>query len=179
MKIAHDPLPIDASAEGYKGKKTSKTTPDSTGEIDKKELRPSGDRSVELDFGFCFQQNAYGGWGRGLRYTGRGLWRAKRAYRRSAGIADIARDRKGKGKILPRINADKRGSAKIAGIARHRRHRAGSEKQRQNLPRINNDERGSVKIAGIARHRRHRAGSERQRQNLPRINADKRGSGHW
>jgi len=28
----------------------------------KKELRPFGDRSVELGFDFCFQQNAYGGW---------------------------------------------------------------------------------------------------------------------
>src|SRR5690349_8032215 len=99
MKIAHDPLPIDASAEGYKGKKTSKTTPDSTGEIDKKELRPVGHRSVELHFDFCFQQNAHGGWVRGLRYIGRGLWRAKRAYRRER---------------------------------RNRRHRAGSERQRQN-----------------------------------------------
>jgi len=27
-----------------------------------KGLRPFGDRSVELGFDFCFQQNAYGGW---------------------------------------------------------------------------------------------------------------------
>jgi hypothetical protein len=32
---------------------------------EKKELRPFGDRSVELGFDFCFQQNAYGGWGPG------------------------------------------------------------------------------------------------------------------
>jgi hypothetical protein len=37
-----------------------------------KELRPLGDRSVELHFDFCFQQNAYGGWGPWLRVIGRG-----------------------------------------------------------------------------------------------------------
>jgi hypothetical protein len=29
---------------------------------EKEGFRPFGDRSVELGFGFCFQQNAYGGW---------------------------------------------------------------------------------------------------------------------
>jgi len=87
MKIAHDPLPIDASAEGYKSKKTGKMTPIRPGKTTEKGLRPSGDRSVELHFGFCFQQNVKGGWGRGLR---------------------VHRQR----------------AARIAGIARHRRHRA-------------------------------------------------------
>jgi hypothetical protein len=31
----------------------------------KKRLRPFGDRSVELHFGFCFQQSVYGGGGSG------------------------------------------------------------------------------------------------------------------
>jgi hypothetical protein len=39
----------------------------------KKELRPVGDRSVEWHFGFCFQQNVYGGVGLWLRDAGRGL----------------------------------------------------------------------------------------------------------
>jgi hypothetical protein len=58
MKIAHDPLPIDASAEGYKAKKTGKMTPIRLAKTTEKELRPFGDRSVELHFDFCFQQNA-------------------------------------------------------------------------------------------------------------------------
>jgi len=62
MKIAHDPLPINASAEGYKGKKTSKMTPFRQGKTGEKRLRPLGHRSVEWHFDFCFQQNAYGGW---------------------------------------------------------------------------------------------------------------------
>ena len=33
----------------------------------------SVDRSVELGFGFCFQQSGYGGWGPWLRNAGRGL----------------------------------------------------------------------------------------------------------
>jgi hypothetical protein len=100
MKIAHDPLPINASAEGYKAKKTGKMTPIRLAKTTEKELRPFGDRSVELHFDFCFQQNVYGGWGRGLKDTGRGLWGSPE----SRVIADIARDRKGKGKTLPRIN---------------------------------------------------------------------------
>jgi len=62
MKIAHDPLPIYASAEGYKGKKSGKMTAIRQDKTSEKGLRPLGHRSVELHFGFCFQQNAYGGW---------------------------------------------------------------------------------------------------------------------
>jgi hypothetical protein len=61
MKIAHDPLPINAPAEGYKGEKTTKMTPIRRAKTRKKELRPVGHRSVELRLGVCFQQNAYGG----------------------------------------------------------------------------------------------------------------------
>jgi len=60
-----DPLPTDESAEGYKGKKTSKMTPIRLAKTTEKGLRPLGHRSVELHFGFCFQQSAMGGWGRG------------------------------------------------------------------------------------------------------------------
>ena len=67
-----DPLPINASAEGYKGEKTGKMTPIRQGKRTEKRLRLVGHRSVELHFDFCFQQNAYGGWGRGLKDTGRG-----------------------------------------------------------------------------------------------------------
>jgi hypothetical protein len=42
MKIARDPLPIDASAEGYKGKKTGKMTPVRQGKTSEKGLRPLG-----------------------------------------------------------------------------------------------------------------------------------------
>jgi hypothetical protein len=52
-----DPLPINASAEGYKGKKSGKMTPIRQGKATEKELRPLGDRSVELHFDFYFQQN--------------------------------------------------------------------------------------------------------------------------
>jgi hypothetical protein len=38
----------------------------------KKEPRPFGDRSVELRFGFCFQQKCYGGWGSGSRTQAEG-----------------------------------------------------------------------------------------------------------
>jgi hypothetical protein len=58
----YDPLPTGQLAEGYKGKKTSKMTPIRLAKTTEKELRPLGDRSVELHFDVCFQQNAYGGW---------------------------------------------------------------------------------------------------------------------
>jgi hypothetical protein len=57
-----DPLPINASAEGYKGKKNGKMTPIRQGKTSEKGLRPLGHRSVKLGFDFCFQQNVYGGW---------------------------------------------------------------------------------------------------------------------
>jgi len=60
-----------------------------------KGLRPLGHRSVELHFSFCFQQNVLGGWGRGLKDTGRGLAR-KRAYRRDRRNRRHRRDRKSK-----------------------------------------------------------------------------------
>jgi hypothetical protein len=56
MKIAHDPLPINVPAEGYKGKKTGKMTPIRQGKTTEKRLRPVGHRSVELRLGVCFQQ---------------------------------------------------------------------------------------------------------------------------
>jgi hypothetical protein len=37
-------------------------TPIWLAKMTEKGLRPLGDRSVELHFGFCFQQNTYGGW---------------------------------------------------------------------------------------------------------------------
>jgi hypothetical protein len=86
--------------EGYNGKTTSKMTLIRQGKTTEKWLRPFGDRSVELHFGFCFQQNAYGGWGRGLRDTGRGLQESPE----SRVIADIARDRDSK--TSPRMNSD-------------------------------------------------------------------------
>jgi hypothetical protein len=59
----------------------------------KKGFDRSVDSSVELWFGFCFQQNAYGGGGLA---EGRRQWVAR--------IAGIARDRKGKN-----LNTDYRG----------------------------------------------------------------------
>jgi len=50
-----DPLPINASAEGCKGKKTGKMTPIRRSKMSEKGLRPFGHRSVEFGFGFCFQ----------------------------------------------------------------------------------------------------------------------------
>ena len=44
------------------GKKTGKMTPIGLAKVIEKGLRPFGHRSVELQFGVCFQQNAYGGW---------------------------------------------------------------------------------------------------------------------
>jgi hypothetical protein len=41
-----DPLPINASAEGYKAKKTGKMTPIRLAKTTEKGLRPFGDRSV-------------------------------------------------------------------------------------------------------------------------------------
>src|SRR5215472_11845929 len=70
----------------------------------KKALRPVGHRSVELGFGFCFQQNAYGGVGLWLRDAGRGPWRAKRAYRRNR--RDRRHRRNRKSKTSPRIHTD-------------------------------------------------------------------------
>jgi hypothetical protein len=118
-------------------------TPIRRAKTTEKGFRPFGHRSVELHFGFCFQQNAYGGWGRGLKDTGRGLQESPE----SRVIADIARDRDSK--TSPRMNSDDTdqeslrwsgmrsrnlfvflieawGWGCIAGIARHR---AGSEKQ--------------------------------------------------
>jgi hypothetical protein len=60
-----DPLPINASAEGYKSKKTGKMIPIRLAKTTEKGPQPFGDRSVELHFSFCFQQSAYGGWGAG------------------------------------------------------------------------------------------------------------------
>jgi hypothetical protein len=57
-----DPLPTDASAEGYNSEKTYPMTRMALAKTMEKELRPFGHRSVELHFTFCFQQNAYGGW---------------------------------------------------------------------------------------------------------------------
>jgi hypothetical protein len=51
-----DPLPINASAEGYKGKRTSKMTPILLAKTIEKRLRQLVDKTVELHFGFCFQQ---------------------------------------------------------------------------------------------------------------------------
>jgi hypothetical protein len=62
----------------------------------------------EFRFGFCFQQNVYGGWGRWLKDAGRGLARESAPIAVIAVIANIARDRKSK--ILPRIIADNSGS---------------------------------------------------------------------
>jgi hypothetical protein len=42
-----------------------------------KELRPVGDRSVELGFDFCFQQKSYPRVGRGLRGQAEGCKNAK------------------------------------------------------------------------------------------------------
>jgi len=50
----------------------------------KKGLRPVGHRSVELHFGFCFQQNAYGGWGRGWGTQAEG--RKNRRHRESKSL---------------------------------------------------------------------------------------------
>jgi hypothetical protein len=47
-------------------------TPIRLAKMREKGLRQFGDRSVELHFGFCFQQNVYGGWVAGLKDTGRG-----------------------------------------------------------------------------------------------------------
>jgi hypothetical protein len=58
MRIAHDPLPMNASAEGYKSKKTGKMTPIRLAKTIEKGLRHPFDRPFELHFGFCFQQNA-------------------------------------------------------------------------------------------------------------------------
>jgi len=107
----YDPLPINALAEGYKGKKTGKSTPIRRAKTTEKGLRPFGDRSVELHFSFCFQQNVMGGGGRGLKDTGRGLARKARLSPESRVIAVIARDRKGK--TPPRINTDERGSGNV------------------------------------------------------------------
>jgi len=115
----YDPLPINASAEGYKSKKTGKMTPIRQRKTSEKELRPLGHRSVELGFDFCFQQNVYGGWGRGLKDTGRGL----QASPWSPESHVIARDRKGKGKTLPRINTDERGSGNRTWGCKNRRDR--------------------------------------------------------
>jgi len=68
-----DPLPIKAQAEGYKNKKTGKMTPIQQGKTTERGVRLVGHRSVELKLSVCLQQNAYGGWGRGLKDTGRGL----------------------------------------------------------------------------------------------------------
>jgi hypothetical protein len=57
-----DPLPISASAEGYKGKKTSKMTPIRLAKTIKKGLRPLGDRSVKLHFAFVFNKTLTPGW---------------------------------------------------------------------------------------------------------------------
>jgi hypothetical protein len=73
MKIAHDPLPINASAEGYRSKKTGKLISIRYGKKTEKGLRPVGHRSVEVGFGLCIQQNGIAGVGVWLRYTGRGL----------------------------------------------------------------------------------------------------------
>jgi hypothetical protein len=62
LKASHDPLLTDESAEGYKGEKTSKMTSIRLAKTAKKGFDRSVDRSVELHFDFCFQQNAYGGW---------------------------------------------------------------------------------------------------------------------
>jgi hypothetical protein len=55
-------VPSDASAEGYKGEKTSEMTPIRQGKTLERGLDRSVDRSVEFDFDLCFQQNVYGGW---------------------------------------------------------------------------------------------------------------------
>jgi hypothetical protein len=47
---------MNASAEGYKGKKTGKMTPIRLAKTTSKGLRPLGHRSVELELGVCFQQ---------------------------------------------------------------------------------------------------------------------------
>jgi len=67
MKTSHDPLPIDASAEGYNGEKTSKMTPIQSRKTTEKKLRPLGHRSVELEFSICLQQNLMGGGVAGCR----------------------------------------------------------------------------------------------------------------
>jgi hypothetical protein len=60
------------SAEGYKVEKTDKMTSIRLAKTIEKRLRPSGHRSVELWFGFCFQQNVYPGVCRWLRDAGSG-----------------------------------------------------------------------------------------------------------
>jgi hypothetical protein len=80
-------------------------TPIQQGKTTERGVRLVGHRSVELHFGVCLQQNAYGGWGRGLKDTGRGLQKSPK----SRVIAAIARDRKGKTyRGLTRINADQK-----------------------------------------------------------------------
>jgi len=107
-----DPLPINALAEGYKRKKTSKMTAIRLAKTTEKGLRPFGDRSVELHFTFCFQQNAMGGGGRGLKDTGRGPQESPE----SRVIADIARDRKSK--TSPRMNSDGTDQKSVIGKAK-------------------------------------------------------------
>jgi hypothetical protein len=56
-----DPLPIDASAEGYKSKKIGKMTPIRLAKTTEKWPRQPFDSPFELHFSFCFQQKAMGG----------------------------------------------------------------------------------------------------------------------
>jgi hypothetical protein len=107
-----------------------------------KGLWPFGDRSVELHFGFCFQQNAYGGWGRGLRDAGRGTQKDR--------VIGTSGDRViGKTRTSPQMNIDYTDQESLGwsgmrsrnlfvflieawGVGlyrRDRRHRAWSEKQ--------------------------------------------------
>jgi hypothetical protein len=56
-----------------------------------KGLRQAYDSLVELNFDVCFQQKRYPRVGVWLRYTGRGLWRAKSAYRRDRAESPTSR----------------------------------------------------------------------------------------
>ena len=61
-----DPLPTDASAEGYNGEKTSKMTPIWLAKTTEQGFRPLGRQFGRIAVRLLFSTNAYGGWGRGL-----------------------------------------------------------------------------------------------------------------